>query len=240
MMYKSSPERRDAPEDMRREFTANVSHELKTPITSISGYAEMMVAGIARREDWPKLAEKIYDESRRLITLIDDIIRLSRLDEGSINEHPAPVDLGALARRCAERLEVEAARCGVTVAVRGAEVSAMGSEALIEEMLMNLCDNGIKYNREGGRVVITTGEREGFPCFSVEDNGIGIAPEHLGRVFERFYRVDKSRSKDTGGTGLGLSIVKHAAAWHRASIEAESAPDRGTRITIVFDGKGGE
>lgn len=240
MLDRDAPERRASSEDMRREFTANVSHELKTPITSISGYAEMMVTGIARREDWPRLAGKIYDESRRLITLIDDIIRLSRLDEGSIHEHPVPVDITAVARRCAERLEVEARRRGVTVSVQGGGESAMGSEALIDEMLTNLCDNAIKYNREGGSVLISTGERGGHAFFSVEDNGIGIAPEHLDRVFERFYRVDKSRSKDTGGTGLGLSIVKHAAAWHRASIEAESAPDRGTRITVIFDGKGGE
>lgn len=240
MIGREAPERLSASEDMRREFTANVSHELKTPITSISGYAEMMVTGIARREDWPRLAGKIYDESRRLITLIDDIIRLSSLDEGSIHEQAAPVDIAAAARRCAERLEVEAARRDVAVSVTGDGQSVMGSEALIDEMLTNLCDNAIKYNRAGGCVVISVGERGGCPCFSVEDNGIGIAPEHLDRVFERFYRVDKSRSKDTGGTGLGLSIVKHAAAWHRASIEAESVPDRGTRITIIFDGNGGE
>ena len=232
--------RAEGAEELRREFTANVSHELKTPITSISGYAEMMVSGLARREDWPRLAEKIYAESRRLITLIDDIIRLSRLDEGSISEPAAQVDLAAEARRCADRLEVEAARCRVNVTVSGPGASVMGSAQLIDEMITNLCDNAIKYNREGGRVVIRTGEREGCPYFSVEDNGIGIAPEHLGRVFERFYRVDKSRSKDTGGTGLGLSIVKHAAAWHHASIEAESAPEKGTRISIIFDGKGGE
>ena len=232
--------RPEATEEMRREFTANVSHELKTPITSISGYAEMMVTGMARREDWPKLAEKIYSESRRLIALIDDIIRLSRLDEGSISEPAAQVDLAAAARRCAERLEVEAERCRVTVTVSGPGATVLGNAPLIDEMITNLCDNAIKYNREGGRVVIRTGERDGCPYFSVEDNGIGIAPEHLGRVFERFYRVDKSRSKDTGGTGLGLSIVKHAAAWHHASIEAESAPEKGTRISIIFDGKGGE
>lgn len=227
-------------ENLRRNFTANVSHELKTPITSISGYAEMMMTGLAPSEDLPLLAEKIYTEAQRLIALIDDIINLSRLDEGAVEAPAERVELLAAARGCAERLEGKAAACEVTVRVTGAEVTVTGYAQLIDEMITNLCDNAIKYNRPGGHVRITVGERGGAPFVCVEDDGIGIAPEHLDRVFERFYRVDKSRSKETGGTGLGLSIVKHAAAWHHASVRAESEPDRGTRISIIFDGKGGE
>lgn len=227
-------------ENLRRNFTANVSHELKTPITSISGYAEMMMTGLAPSEDLPLLAEKIYTEAQRLIALIDDIINLSRLDEGAVEAPAERVKLLSAARHCAERLEDKAAACEVTVRVRGEEETVTGYAQLIDEMITNLCDNAIKYNRPGGHVRITVGRRESSPFVCVEDDGIGIAPEHLDRVFERFYRVDKSRSKETGGTGLGLSIVKHAAAWHRASVEAESEPDRGTRISIIFDGKGGE
>ena len=227
-------------ENLRRNFTANVSHELKTPITSISGYAEMMMTGLAPSEDLPLLAEKIYTEAQRLIALIDDIINLSRLDEGAVEAPAERVELLAAARRCAERLEDKAAACEVTVRVLGEEETVTGYAQLIDEMVTNLCDNAIKYNRPCGHVRISVGRRGEAPFICVEDDGIGIAPEHLDRVFERFYRVDKSRSKETGGTGLGLSIVKHAAAWHHASVEAESEPDRGTRISIIFDGKGGE
>ena len=227
-------------ENMRRNFTANVSHELKTPITSISGYAEMMMTGLARSEDLPLLAEKIYTEAQRLIALIDDIINLSRLDEGAVEAPAERVELLSAARRCAERLMDKAASCGGAADVLGGEETVTGYAQLIDEMITNLCDNAIKYNRPGGHVRVTVGSRGGAPSLCVEDDGIGIAPEHLDRVFERFYRVDKSRSKETGGTGLGLSIVKHAAAWHHASLEAESVPDKGTRITIIFDGKGGE
>ena len=226
-------------ENMRRNFTANVSHELKTPITSISGYAEMMMTGLARSEDLPLLAEKIYTEAQRLIALIDDIINLSRLDEGAVE-----------ARRsgwsCSRPRALRGAAHGQGGLLRrlgrgpGRGGDRHGYAQLIDEMITNLCDNAIKYNRPGGHVRVTVGSRGGAPSLCVEDDGIGIAPEHLDRVFERFYRVDKSRSKETGGTGLGLSIVKHAAAWHHASLEAESVPDKGTRITIIFDGKGGE
>jgi two-component system phosphate regulon sensor histidine kinase PhoR len=231
---------RQASENMRREFSANVSHELKTPITSISGYAEMMMTGMAKRQDIPKLSEKIYNEAQRLIELIDDTIRLSRLDEGSVRSPAAEVDLLAASRFVADRLEHKAERFRVSVAVSGEAVSVMGDKQLVDEMITNLCDNAIKYNRPGGHVFIRVGLRGEDPCVTVEDDGIGIEPEHLGRVFERFYRVDKSRSKETGGTGLGLSIVKHGAAWHKATVEAVSVPDKGTRISILFDGKGGE
>lgn len=231
---------RQASEDMRREFSANVSHELKTPVTSISGYAEMMMTGMARRADVPKLSEKIYHEAQRLIELTDDIIKLSRLDEGTVRNPVSEVNLLAAARTASERLEQKAGKFKVSVEVSGEDVVVMGDEQLVDEMITNLCDNSIKYNRPGGHVHIRTGKRGDAPCVTVSDDGIGIAPEHLGRVFERFYRVDKSRSKETGGTGLGLSIVKHSAAWHKATVEAESVPGKGTEIRIVFDGTGGE
>ncbi len=229
---------RQAAEAMRREFSANVSHELKTPITSISGYAEMMMTGLAKPQDVPRLSEKIYSEARRLIDLIDDIIKLSSLDEDSMDKQKTDVKLLSAAKACAERLEAKAEKYGVQLTVEGEEAVVQGNARLIDEMLANLCDNAIKYNRPGGHVWVTVGRREAAPCVSVQDDGIGIAPEHLERIFERFYRVDKSRSKDTGGTGLGLSIVKHGAAWHKASVEASSTPDQGTKISVVFDGKG--
>ena len=186
------------------------------------------------------MAEKIYTEAQRLIALIDDIINLSRLDEGAVEAPAERVELLSAARHCAERLMDKAAACSVAVEVEGTEETVTGYAQLIDEMITNLCDNAIKYNRPGGHVRVTVGRQDEAPFIRVEDNGIGIAPEHLDRVFERFYRVDKSRSKETGGTGLGLSIVKHAAAWHHASLKAESEPEKGTRITIIFDGKGGE
>ena len=226
--------------ERQRRFVTDASHELKTPITSISGYAEMMMTGLARSEALPLLAEKIYTEAQRLIALIDDIINLSRLDEGAVEAPAERVELLSAARRCAERLMDKAASCGVSVEVLGGEETVTGYAQLIDEMITNLCDNAIKYNRPGGHVRVTVGQAQGAPYICVEDDGIGIAAEHLDRVFERFYRVDKSRSKETGGTGLGLSIVKHAAAWHHATLKAESEPDKGTRISIIFDGKGGE
>ena len=179
-------------------------------------------------------------ESAKALENIDDIIRLSRLDEGAVEAPAERVELYSAAKRCAERLEDKAAACSVSVEVRGGEETVTGYAQLIDEMITNLCDNAIKYNRPGGHVRVTVGQAQGAPYICVEDDGIGIAAEHLDRVFERFYRVDKSRSKETGGTGLGLSIVKHAAAWHHATLKAESEPDKGTRISIIFDGKGGE
>ncbi len=231
---------RMAAEDMRREFTANVSHELKTPITSISGYAEMMMRGLAKPEDLPALSGKIYSEAQRLIALIADIIRLSRLDEGSTESISEPVELLASAKKCVELLEAKATNCRVTVELTGTEQTIKGAAQLIDELVMNLCDNAIKYNQPGGHVWIYVGARNGVPLLAVTDDGIGIEPEHMDRIFERFYRVEKSRSKETGGTGLGLSIVKHAAAWHKATIDADSVPGKGTRIVIIFDGKGEE
>ena len=231
---------RMAAEDMRREFTANVSHELKTPITSISGYAEMMMTGLAKPEDLPRLSGRIYSEAQRLIALIADIIRLSRLDEGSAESVSEAVELLAAAKKCVELLEAKAADCGVTVELTGTEQTIKGVAQLIDELIMNLCDNAIKYNQPGGHVWVYVGARNGVPLLAVTDDGIGIEPEHMDRIFERFYRVEKSRSKETGGTGLGLSIVKHAAAWHKATIDADSVPGKGTRVVIIFDGKGEE
>ena len=230
---------RVAAEEMRREFSANVSHELKTPITTISGYAELMKAGLSRPEDVPELAGKIYAEARRLIDLISDIIRLSRLDESAGTFPTEEVELLSAAEAACARLESRARALEITVAVSGEPERVRGDAQLIDEMITNLCDNGVKYNHPGGHVWVRVSRENGAPVLSVEDDGIGIAPEHLDRVFERFYRGDKSRSKETGGTGLGLSIVKHAAAWHRAELRAESVPGRGTRISIVFNGKGG-
>ena len=229
---------RMAAEEMRREFSANVSHELKTPITSISGYAELMMTGMARAEDVPALSARIFRESRRLIALTDDIMKLSKLDEGGTERHTEEVELRSAASQVCDRLAERAREAGVSLELLGDGASVMGDGQLIDEMLTNLCENAIKYNRPDGHVTVTVGRRAGVPCVTVEDDGIGIAPEHLERIYERFYRVDKSHSKETGGTGLGLSIVKHAAAWHGASIETQSAPGRGTRISIIFDGRG--
>ncbi len=231
---------RAAAERMRREFSANVSHELKTPITSISGYAEMMMTGMAKSEDVPALSGKIYREAQRLIALINDIIRLSLLDEGEEQGPLEEVELFSAAASVCERLEPKARECSVTVEQTGSAARVAGDGRLIDELLANLVDNSIKYNRPGGHVWVETGSREGVPFLTVSDDGIGIANEHMGRVFERFYTVDRSRSRDTGGTGLGLSIVKHAAGYMRARVEAESVPNRGTRISVIFDGKGGQ
>mgnify|MGYP000272056343 CR=1 FL=1 len=224
-------------ENMRRNFTANVSHELKTPITSISGYAEMMMTGLARSEDLPLLAEKIYTEAQRLIALIDDIINLSRLDEGAVEAPAERVELLSAARRCAERLMDKAASCGVSVEVLGGEETVTGYAQLIDEMITNLCDNAIGYNVPGGSVRVTVSDAGENAVISVADTGIGIAPEHQSRIFERFYRVDKSHSKASGGTGLGLSIVKHAAAYHHGTVQLESQPGKGTTITVTIPRK---
>jgi len=220
---------------LRREFTSNVSHELKTPLTGIYGTSEIIMNGMVKAEDIPKFAENIYKESGRLITLINDIIKLSQLDEGSIPEEKAPVDLYKIAEDMIELLQNEAQQKNVSVALMGESAEVMGIRRILEEMVYNLCDNAIKYNRENGKVTVSVTSEEGKIKLSVSDTGIGIPLVHRDRVFERFYRVDKSRSKEIGGTGLGLSIVKHAAAYHGAAISLESTMDVGTRITICWD-----
>lgn len=222
-------------EKLRQEFSANVSHELKTPLTSISGYAEIMKNGMVQPEDVPCFAEKIYVEAQRLITLVGDIIRLSRLDEGKTEIAKTSVDLYAVASSVIERLMPTAQRSGIKIFLGGDSVTVMGVKQLLEEMVFNLCDNAIKYNRPGGYVSLQTcTDKNGHPYISVKDNGVGISKEEQERVFERFYRVDKSHSKNIGGTGLGLSIVKHGAMYHNADIEIDSILGEGTCIRVIF------
>ena len=217
----------------RREFTANVSHELKTPLQGIIGSAELIENGMVKPDDLPRFVGHIHAEAARLVTLIDDIIRLSQLDEGDAMP-TEPVDLLAVSQEAAENLQDAAAARGVTVGVTGQPAVIPGVRRLIYEIVYNLCDNAIKYNRDGGRVDVTVAVDADGSSITVADTGIGIAPEHQSRVFERFYRVDKSHSKASGGTGLGLSIVKHAVQYHHGRIELESTPGTGTTIRVVF------
>lgn len=220
-------------ESMRQEFTANVSHELKTPLTSISGYAEMIEAGIVKEEDIKNFAGRIRKESARLLSLISDIILLSRLDNSEKAEaiRKETVNLLTIAQKCADDIAVQAERQGVVVRVSGEEYIMRGNITLLTELVQNLCDNAVRYNRDkDGKVDITVGD--GF--IDVKDTGIGIPPEHRARIFERFYRVDKSRSKERGGTGLGLAIVKHICELYDAKIELKSSEGFGTEIKITF------
>ena len=217
----------------RREFTANVSHELKTPLQGIIGSAELIENGMVKPGDLPRFVGHIHAEAARLVTLIDDIIRLSQLDEGDAMP-TEPVDLLAVSQEAAENLHDAAAARNVTVSVTGQPAVLPGVRRLIYEIVYNLCDNAIKYNRDGGRVDVTVAADAGGSSITVADTGIGIAPEHQARVFERFYRVDKSHSKASGGTGLGLSIVKHAMQLHHGRIELESTPGTGTTIRAIF------
>ena len=221
-------------EQMRREFSANVSHELKTPLTSISGYAELMMNGMVKSEDIVPFAQRIHQEATRLIALVQDIIRLSRLDEGSEDLTKEPVDLLPLAKAAAEHLAALADDRKVTLTVEGESVTVEGVKPLLEEMLFNLCENAVRYNKPDGSVIVTVGQEKGKAFFSVKDTGIGIPEADRERVFERFYRVDSGRSKQSGGTGLGLSIVKHAAQCHGAAIDLDSRVGKGTTITVRF------
>lgn len=225
---------RETAEQTRREFTANVSHELKTPLTSISGFAELMKEGLVPPEKIPEFSGDIYKESLRLIGLVNDIIQLSRLDENSTQFQRAPVDLYDLCAQSIERLSTVAARQSVTLALTGEHAEIMGVEQLLKEMIYNLLDNAIKYNVPGGSVTASVRKSAGRTILSVADTGIGIPYAHQPRVFERFYRVDKSHSKEVGGTGLGLSIVRHAAQYHGARLELKSQPGKGTTITVTF------
>ena len=220
-------------EQNRREFTANVSHELKTPLQGIIGSAELIENGMVKPDDLPRFVGHIHAEAARLVTLIDDIIRLSQLDEGDAMP-TEPVDLLAVSQEAAENLHDAAAARDVTLSVTGRPVVMPGVRRLIYEIVYNLCDNAIKYNVNGGRVDIAVASGTDGSSITVADTGIGIAPEHQSRVFERFYRVDKSHSKASGGTGLGLSIVKHAVQYHHGRIELESTPGTGTTIRAIF------
>mgnify|MGYP002561260737 CR=1 FL=1 len=224
---------RETAEQTRREFTANVSHELKTPLQGIIGSAELLENGMVKQEDVPRFVGHIRKEAQRLVTLIGDIIRLSQLDEG--DEMPREtVDLLTLSQEAADDLKTAAAEKHIAIAVEGGSETIGGVRRLLYEVIYNLCDNAIKYNVEGGSMKVSVGERDGKAFVSVADTGIGIAPEHQSRIFERFYRVDKSHSKASGGTGLGLSIVKHAVQYHHGTVELHSEEGKGTTICILL------
>ncbi|MBQ2004747.1 MAG: PAS domain S-box protein [Peptococcaceae bacterium] len=221
-------------EKHRQAFTANVSHELKTPLQAIIGSAELMENGIVKTDDLPRFVGHIRKEASRLLYLIDDIIRLSQLDEGAEMDQE-DVPLKQLAEEVSETLTDAAKLKDVTLNVTGDEVVMHGVRRLLYEILYNLCDNAIKYNRAGGSVTVSVSQRTNEICVSVKDTGIGIPPEHQDKIFERFYRVDKSHSKQSGGTGLGLSIVKHAVQYHHGKIVLASQVNVGTTITVLFD-----
>lgn len=219
---------------MRQDFTANVSHELKTPLTAISGYAELIENKMVTPEQEVAFAGEIRKNSDRLLTLINDIIRLSELDSTKEYEGFEALDLYALARECSDNLVVNAGRRIIDFTLDGSECIIRGNRHMLRELIDNLCENAIRYNNEGGMVLLLVGQSNGRPFLSVTDNGIGIPKEHQERVFERFYRVDKSRSKETGGTGLGLAIVKHIVAIHEAELILDSEVGKGTKITVIF------
>ena len=225
---------KEAVSNMRKEFSANVSHELKTPLTSISGYAEIMKNGMVRQEDIPLFSERIYKEARRLITLVEDIIKLSKLDEESVELEKQEVDLYELTREIVSRLAPQASQKNIRLELSGEPVNYFGIRQILDEMIYNVCENAVKYNNEYGRVSVWVGNTLDGPKVTVSDTGIGIPKEHHERIFERFYRVDKSHSKERGGTGLGLSIVKHGALLHGAKVTVDSAPGKGTRIEMQF------
>ena len=232
---------REDNETMRREFTANVSHELKTPLTSISGYAELIETGMAKPADVPTFAARIHKEAQRMIALVSDILQLSELDSTQASHsretvaEMVPIDLAALVKETAQNMTVNARRAYVTLQYDAKPATVRGSRDQLSELAQNLCDNAIRYNRPGGHVELRCGTgNDGCPYFEVEDNGIGIPQDSQTRVFERFYRVDKSRSKATGGTGLGLAIVKHIALLHDAKIDLQSQVGTGTTIRVTF------
>ena len=221
-------------EKMRKEFTANVSHELKTPLHTISGCAELLAGDMVKAEDIPQFAQRIYAESERMITLINDIISLAGLDEGIENIPKERVDLYHLAKEAMERLAPAAREAEISLSLTGSSAYLYGIPPLLSEIISNLLENAVKYNVSGGSVEVDVADSEDSVILSVRDTGIGIPADQQERIFERFYRVDKSRSKEVGGTGLGLSIVKHAAKLHQAEVEVKSAPEQGTTIRIVF------
>ncbi len=221
-------------EQMRREFTANVSHELKTPLTSISGFAEIISDGFVKPEDTRKFAGRIFKEAQRLITLVNDVIKISQLDEGKLPYEREETDLYELCREILRRMEERASAAGVHLYLKGPHKKITTVQTILDEVLNNLCDNGIKYNKKGGNLTVTIEEGEGETRISVEDQGIGIPAEDQKRVFERFYRVDKSHSKAIGGTGLGLSIVKHGAMYLGAEVKVESTLGKGSTFTLVL------
>lgn len=219
---------------LRQEFTANVSHELKTPLTAISGYAELIGNGMTGKEDTIRFSNEIHSNANRLLSLINDIIKLSELDEADHQMEMERIDLYKLAENCVQMMQVTAEKQGIRLTLQGESAMVMANKGLMDEVFYNLCSNAIRYNKPGGSVTVTVGTKDERPFLSVADTGIGIPKECQERVFERFYRVDKSRSKSTGGTGLGLAIVKHIVAQHNAALCLDSELGEGTTIEIVF------
>ena len=219
---------------LRQEFTANVSHELKTPLTAISGYAELIGNGMTGKEDTIRFSNEIHSNANRLLSLINDIIKLSELDEADHQMEMERIDLYKLAENCVQMMQVTAEKQGIRLILQGESTMVMANKGLMDEVFYNLCSNAIRYNKPGGSVTVTVGTKDEHPFLSVADTGIGIPKECQERVFERFYRVDKSRSKSTGGTGLGLAIVKHIVAQHNAALHLDSELGEGTTIEIVF------
>lgn len=227
---------REFAERSRREFTANVSHELKTPLQGIIGSAELIENGMVKEEDMPRFVGHIKQEAKRLVVLIEDIIRLSQLDEETEMETTS-TDLFEVANEVKSNLEKTAAEKSISLELSGNKVEVVGVKRLLYEIIYNLCDNAVKYTNNGGKVAISISETDENAVIGVKDNGIGIAPEHQNRIFERFYRVDKSHSKASGGTGLGLSIVKHAVQYHNGTIKLESSLGNGTEIKVIIPKK---
>ena len=219
---------------IRQEFTANVTHELKTPLTIISGYSELIHAGIVSEEDTLRFAGEIHKNASRLLTLINDILRLSQLDSNDLQASREEVNLYQVSQSVIDLLKVNAEKHHVSMQLKGIPQIVMGDKAMLEELIYNLCDNAIRYNKKNGTVTIEIKKEDGHGILSVKDTGIGIPEKHQKRVFERFYRVDKSRSKSTGGTGLGLAIVKHIVTWHGASLKLDSEEGKGTEIMVIF------
>ena len=220
---------------MRQEFTANVSHELKTPLTAISGYAELIESGMASGNDMRHFANEIHQNSNRLLTLINDIIQLSELDSTEVEINFAPLDLYQVAKGCVEMLQITAKQHNIELSLQGVPARINANKAMMEEVIVNLCDNAIRYNNKDGKVMVIIKKINDKVVLSIKDTGIGISEENQQRIFERFYRVDKSRSKSTGGTGLGLAIVKHIVGKHHAYMEVESELGKGTEIKVIFN-----
>lgn len=221
-------------EELRREFTANVSHELKTPLTSISGFAEIMQDGMVESRDIRRFASRIFEEAQRLIRLVEDVIKISQLDEGQLPYEKEPVDLFEMAQKILGQMEAPAQKANVSLHLEGEHVVLSAVRPILEEVCYNLCDNAVKYNRKGGNVTVSVQSEKDSVCLRVRDTGIGIDEANRKRIFERFYRVDKSHSKEIGGTGLGLSIVKHGAAYLGAQVALESVPGQGSVFTLSW------
>ena len=222
---------------MRQEFSANVSHELKTPLTSISGYSELIESGIAGDADTQRFAGEIHRNANRLLTLINDTLRLSEMDVAQEVPEMADVDLYQVAQNVTGTLQLNAQSHEITLHIQGQSAVVRANRMMMEELIYNLTDNAIRYNNRGGKVEVSVYPKDEQVELMVSDTGIGISPEHQQRIFERFYRVDKSRSKQTGGTGLGLAIVKHIVAQHQAQLQLESELGKGTKIRVLFPGK---